>query len=235
MQDRTILVGDIHGCLEEFDELLKKIEYKADSDRLILLGDLVDRGPNSVGVVRRARELQAESVMGNHEYKYIKWFRSNKQVYEKNKFYDEFNDDDIEYIHKMPSFIRLDKDIVALHAGVKPWIPIEKQNANDLMHLRYIDKDWNKLSLKKVFKDKVDGVMFWTDFWKGPESIIYGHNVHSYDLPKIDEVAPGVKCCGLDTGCCFGGKLTAMILETFEIVQVSAKQIYYQSDYLYSD
>ena len=69
---RHIFIGDIHGCLDEFNELLNKLSYDPKEDRLILLGDLIDRGPDSVGVVRKARELRLECVMGNHEHKYIK-------------------------------------------------------------------------------------------------------------------------------------------------------------------
>lgn len=52
---RTIIVGDIHGCIDELNELIKTISYDKKTDRLILLGDLIDRGPDSVGVVQRAR------------------------------------------------------------------------------------------------------------------------------------------------------------------------------------
>ncbi len=47
----------------------------------------------------------------------------------------------------------------------------------------------------------------------------------------IEEFQPGVKCYGLDTGCCFGGKLTAMVLETKEIFQVKAKEVYVKSGF----
>ena len=70
---RTLVVGDIHGKLELFNLLLEKMEYRAGEDRLILIGDLVDRGENSRGVVARAIELKREApnnvvvLRGNHE------------------------------------------------------------------------------------------------------------------------------------------------------------------------
>jgi Calcineurin-like phosphoesterase len=70
---RTLVVGDIHGKLELFNLLLEKMEYHAGEDRLILIGDLVDRGENSRGVVARAIELKREApnnvvvLRGNHE------------------------------------------------------------------------------------------------------------------------------------------------------------------------
>ena len=62
---RTIIVGDVHGCIDEFDELVNLVSYDKTRDRLILLGDLIDRGPDSVAVVKRAREMNLECVMGN--------------------------------------------------------------------------------------------------------------------------------------------------------------------------
>ncbi len=70
---RTLVVGDIHGKLELFNLLLEKMEYRAGEDRLILIGDLVDRGEDSRGVVARAIELKREApnnvvvLRGNHE------------------------------------------------------------------------------------------------------------------------------------------------------------------------
>src|SRR5262245_51053612 len=70
---RHIVVGDVHGCIEEFDELLRGLEYRPGLDDLGLLGDLMDKGPDPVGVVRRAREIGARSVLGNHDEKHLRW------------------------------------------------------------------------------------------------------------------------------------------------------------------
>lgn len=229
---RTIIVGDIHGCIDEFDELLKTISYNKENIRLICLGDLIDRGPDSVGAIRKARELNLESVMGNHEHKFLKWYKSSgsrADVYDKHKHYTEFNDQDIEYIFQMSNFIKIDNTIV-VHAGLKPGISLSAQKKDDLFYLRYTDLDGNFISLKKIFKAGKEalGAHFWTEFWKGPESVIYGHNVHSLSEPFIEEVSPEIFCYGIDTGCCFGGHLTAFVLETKEIIQIPAKQTYYK-------
>jgi predicted phosphodiesterase len=79
MERVIVAVGDIHGCLEEFDELLKKLQYKKEQMRLVLMGDLMDRGPDPVGCVRRARELGIECIMGNHEEKHLRWHRHEKK------------------------------------------------------------------------------------------------------------------------------------------------------------
>lgn len=235
---RTIFIGDIHGCLEEFDELLKVLSYNKDTDRLILLGDLIDRGPDSVGVVARAREMDLECVKGNHDYKFEKWWKSvgsRSDVYGKHPHYTEFSDADVNYIARMSPYIKLEKEnTIVVHAGMRAGIPLEKQTKDDLYYIRYMDNNNKFVSLKKInnlgSKDAA-GAHFWTEFWKGPENIIYGHNVHSQKDPLIEEVSPGVTCYGLDTGCCFGGMLTAMILETKEIVQVPAKSVYYKSTF----
>lgn len=234
-KERTIIVGDVHGCIDELNELIEKISYNKEKDRLILLGDLIDRGPDSVAVVQRARELDLECVLGNHEHKFLKWFRSvgsNTDVYHMRPHYNLFSDADINYIAQMQPYIKIDNTVI-VHAGLRAGISLANQSKDDLYYLRYVDADSKFISLKKIGKigKQASGAHFWTEFWKGPESVVYGHNVHSYEDPLIEEVSPGVMCYGLDTGCCFGGRLTALILETKEIVQVQARRTYYKSDF----
>lgn len=231
---RTIFVGDVHGCIEEFNELIKKLNYNPHEDRLILLGDLIDRGPESAAVVKRAREMKLECIMGNHEHKFIKWYRSQGtkvDVYDRKDHYTKFLDEDVSYIMNMASYIELD-DVIAVHAGLKPGIPLSNQKS-DMMYLRYTDSDRKFISLRKISSLGINetGARFWTGFWFGPKSVVYGHNVHGYEEPLIEERCPGVTCYGLDTGACFGGRLTALIWETKEIVQVQAKKVYYKSDF----
>jgi len=234
---RTIVVGDIHGCIDEFDELIKKLSYAKGSDRLILLGDLIDRGPDSVAVVRRAREMDLECVMGNHEHKFIKWYRSSgtkNDVYDSRPHYTQFSDADINYIHRMSDYIKVD-DFVIVHAGLRPHVPLEKQLREDLFYVRYMDDDSKFISLRKINKagsKEAVNAHFWTESFDGAHNVVYGHNVNDREKIRID-VHPytGKTCYGIDTGACFGGRLTAMILETKEIVQVEAKKVYYQSTF----
>ena len=77
MTTRTIIIGDVHGCLDELDELLALIRPAA-GDHIHFLGDLVDRGPDSLGVVRRVRALFSEfpgsvCIAGNHEDKALRY------------------------------------------------------------------------------------------------------------------------------------------------------------------
>jgi bis(5'-nucleosyl)-tetraphosphatase (symmetrical) len=232
---RHIFVSDIHGCIDEFNELIQKVNYDPQNDRLVLLGDLIDRGPDSLAVVKRARELNLECVMGNHEHKFLKWFRSQGSrvdVYDRKDFYGKLSDQDINYISNMPTYIELD-NVIAVHAGLKPGISLSNQSKDDLMYLRYTDDSRRFISLKKINKmgKEAAGAKFWTEFWFGPKSVVYGHNVYDFQEPLIQETAPGITCYGIDTGCCFGGHLTALIWETKKIVQVKAKKVYYESNY----
>ncbi len=235
---KIVIVGDVHGCLEEFKELLDKVNYIKNYDRVILVGDLIDRGKDSAGVVKFCREMKFEAVMGNHEAKFLKWYNNQSvSTYDKLPHYTQFSDEDINYIFHMKPYIKLDDKLVVIHGGLRPGLPIEEQKTNDLQYLRYVNSDQKFVSLKKIAKvgkEKADA-HFWTEFWDGPESVIYGHNVNSLTEPRIEEVSPNVWCYGIDTGCCFGGTLTALVFDSINgpkhIVQVKAKQVYYQSHF----
>lgn len=76
--NRVFVMGDVHGCLDEMNRLLENVQFQPTTDTLILAGDLVYRGNNSVGVLQRARELGALCVRGNHDDKVIR-FKSFEQ------------------------------------------------------------------------------------------------------------------------------------------------------------
>lgn len=230
---RTILVSDIHGCIDEFNELVKKLSYNKETDRLILLGDLIDRGPDSVAIVAKAREMKLECVMGNHEFKFLKWYR-NHNVHNMQSYYLKLSDADVNFINNMNSYIHIpEQNTIIVHAGLRGGISLAHQNKNDLYHIRFMSLNKEFISLKKISKlgKENTGAHFWTKFWYGPENVVYGHQVHSLIDPLIEEILPEVFCYGLDTGCCFGGRLTALILETKEIVQVQSNKIYFESKF----
>lgn len=83
MKQRIIFIGDIHGHLDEFLNLLDKLQFSKENDRLILLGDLVDRGPKSAEVVTKAMEMGIECIRGNHDQRYldieakVNWHKKN--------------------------------------------------------------------------------------------------------------------------------------------------------------
>lgn len=71
-KQRVFVVGDIHGCLDDFNNLVTKLNFNSATDQLILAGDLTSKGPNSAGVLSRARELGALCVRGNHDDKVVR-------------------------------------------------------------------------------------------------------------------------------------------------------------------
>jgi hypothetical protein len=253
---KTIVIGDIHGCIDEFRELLDAAELKED-DRLILLGDLIDRGPDPARVVRLAHDLRAECVMGNHEEKALRWRKHEAKRREDPNHYknpmrginqarlDEWakiSDSDWDWIASLPHFIHINDRYVGVHAGCMPDVEIEKQVPNELMRLRYVKctEDAHGYMKHKMASLKETGeapdpkigekIVHWTEIWSGPQNVVYGHYV--WDEIHINSVG-SVMSIGIDTGCVHGGKLTALVFEprpnsTFNInvVQVLAHKTY---------
>jgi len=234
MKKRTIFVGDVHGCLTELRSLLALLSFSPPSDELVLLGDLVDRGPSPVETVRFVRSelvpAGARVIQGNHEDKLGRWRLRERQFAEtgrKNMMHppsDErraqwlaFSDEEVAWMTGLPYVYRPPEGSpargwIAGPAGFLPGAPVDRQAPGDMMRIRHVHKDSGKmLALGDDFKDPPDGVV-WTERWTGPESVVYGHFVRSLGDPVVEERAPGVLCVGLDTGCCFGGRLTAMVL-----------------------
>jgi len=243
---RYIVVGDVHGCLEELDELLRKVDHRPGKDRLVFAGDLVDRGPDPVGVVRHARELGADSVLGNHEEKHLRWANWEAKVArgetEKNPMrpfdkvrlaeHNALSEEDMDYIRAMPKLLRLDPEWIVVHAGFETnGVPVDDQKLGTICRVRDVGED-GKMAINKVnFFQAAPGSVPWSVAWKGPENVLYGHAVHSRKSPRIDN-HEGFSCYGIDTGCAFGGHLTAAIVDVSmgvlrRFVQVEAKREYY--------
>src|SRR4051812_17438379 len=103
MNGRLIAIGDIHGCHAEFADLLNQLALTRD-DRLILLGDLVNRGPDSCKVLDLARAYRATALLGNHELRLLKYRKTGDKKYVKEHDLATFNQlqpADWEYLEKM--------------------------------------------------------------------------------------------------------------------------------------
>lgn len=236
---RTIVIGDVHGCYDELLALLDKVKVTKD-DRVVFVGDLVDRGPKPVEVVNFVRVNKYECVIGNHCEKHVRYRHHvlmEKQTGKKNPM-RPFTGERLEqhnalvetgcvdYLASLPAFIHLDDKWTVVHAGLLPNQPIEQQDPKKVCRIRYLDGKTHKmLSLDDMEKPKAEGAVYWTQVWPGPRSIIYGHNVHDLENPSFsggDYYNDG--CWGIDTGCCFGGHLTAAILQDGKFVKcVSVK------------
>lgn len=233
---RTLVIGDVHGCLEELDELLRVAEHAPGRDRLVLLGDLLDRGPDPVGVLRRARELGAEAVLGNHEEKHLRFaahearrradrgYRIPMRPFDRRRAAEHarLTHDDLLWLARLPRVLALGDGWTAVHAGFLPGREIGAQPPDWTIRLRYVDANGNPVPRARGDAGE-PGVRRWAEAWTGPESVVYGHFPQRLDLPKRDEPVPGVVCLGIDTGCVYGGRLTALALPGAEVVQVASR------------
>ena len=245
MEKRTIVIGDVHGCLAELDELLRTVEYKQGEDRLVFVGDLVDRGPDSVGVVRRVRELRAECILGNHEEKHLRWRRWERKVergdapknpmkqfpQEKLDIQAGLTREDFVWLSDLPLSLRLGtfdgNEFVVVHGGLEPHRAFDKQT-KQVVRVRYCDVTTGVFKGSNFPGHQPDGTQYWSELWKGPESVFYGHAVWE-GAPRFDDHDTHV-CWGIDTGCCFGGHLTAAVMNPGGVemgfVSVPAKEKY---------
>lgn len=222
---RHVIVGDVHGCRAELDALLDKLSFDPGSDVLVTVGDLVAKGPDSKGVVERCRQLGALSVRGNHDEHCLRWLRAREAAEPLPELrpahqavVDALDEDDWDYLRALPLHRRLPglrggEDVLVVHAGFVPGVPLEAQEPKWQMNLRSIDQG-------EPSKRANDGVP-WAGRWPGPELVVFGHDA-------IRSLQRYPHALGLDTGCCYGGRLTAAVFEggTHELAHVEAERQY---------
>lgn len=208
MTGRTILIGDIHGCCEEFQTLLARLEPHR-RDEIILLGDLVNKGPDPEGVIETFLALRCTSLRGNHDCDHLNWALGKSKpkaesVVTREKMSKKTYQLYIDAVAHMPLFVERSR-FLAVHGGLLPDVPLLKQPDEVLTGERTLEPSWkNNLSLGKP--------------------VVVGHKRYNDD-PQQPGVIPG-KFYGMDTGCVFGGRLTALVLPTFEFVSVHAERNY---------
>ncbi len=227
-KERTIFIGDIHGHFDELQELLKKCEWNESTDRLIILGDLCDRGPKSSATVKWCRETNIEVIRGNHDQKYLDiqakeaWHKSNPgnvlptilNNKEKMQIFRELSPDDLKWMSRMPHLIEIPHlNLLAVHAGFKPGVTPENNTFNTMMHIRFLFEGHVQANLDKKDFSAPPGSYFWADFYKDTRNVVYGHHVWSKDTVKMHTNEAGAICYGIDTGCCFKGSLSALTFD----------------------
>lgn len=223
---RTICIGDVHGCLDQLDELLR-IVVPAPTDQLVFLGDLMDKGPDPVGVVRRVRELGALCVMGNHDEKHVRWRRHETARAATGKAnpmrrFDPvteaqnaaLSDDDVAWLQALPTILRIDADCIALHGGLEPRFTIDKQDPQKVMRCRYVDVD-GKMAPIMNDVDQPEGTVRWATACREPVHIFYGHHCVNFANPSVDIYDADDDRrwlrVGVDGACAYGGALIAAI------------------------
>src|SRR5215467_10770417 len=197
----VLFVGDVQGCSAELRELLEVAGFDRRRHRLALCGDLVNRGPDSAGVLELARGLDALAVLGNHEVALIEGQRSPTLDQVRRQLGPAL-DAWLEWITSLPTFVRGD-GFVLVHAGIAPGKQPEECSREELTELRTVDG------------------RPWFDSWQGPEVAIFGHwaTRGKVDLPLAK---------GLDTGCVYGGRLTGLWWPRLAWVSVPAHRRWFE-------
>jgi len=220
-QPRVIAIGDVHGCIDELKALLKKCDYHP-GDTIIFLGDLVCKGPDSLSVVQMAREIGAIGIRGNHDFEVVRWHQAIKSGADPPVIGSEhyhvasaLSTADLKWMYSLPWFISSSHlNALFVHAGFVSGIRLAKQNPRLMMNMRSILPDGTVTS--KFFNNWP-----WARLWDGPQTVFFGHDADR-GLQQYEHAI------GLDTGCVYGGKLTACILPERRLVSVNAKREYFQ-------
>ncbi len=255
--NRLIFVGDIHGCLDELKALLEKVNFDTKTDHLIATGDMIAKGPNSGGTVDFLRETGASCVRGNHEDRILLMARDLKSSPLKAEgpspspaltLAASLTPPQIAYLESCPIILRigpvkpLASDLIVVHAGLVPGIPLEHQDPTAAMNMRSIHLNTHVPSKEPNPHGCVHWIKLWnkyqhslpTQWWSSwfassgskaqsagekRTTVVYGH-----DAPRGLQLKQYSK--GIDTGCVKGGKLTALVLGAagdWQTVQVQCK------------
>jgi len=209
-----LVVGDVHGCVEELEELLGVV--LRDGERTVVFaGDLTGKGPDSGAVIRRARELGALAVRGNHDEKLIRWWEAVLAGEEPPELGEEHAEaaeqldaEDWDYLCSLPYYLRLDEGALVVHGGFVPGVPLEEQEPEVMLTIRSIRADGTP-------SKRVDGEP-WASLWPGPELVVFGHDA-------VRGLQMYEHAVGLDTGCVYGGRLSGYLLPERRLVQVDAR------------
>jgi len=215
---RQIIIGDVHGCYRELQELLNIVGTSTD-DEIIALGDLVDRGPNSLEVLNYfSKQFNSKSIMGNHERKHIRSFHSLiepaiSQCITRQQFSNEQYEKAILFMKSFPTFIEL-PEVILVHGYFEPNIPLNQQQEHIIIGTLKGD-----LYLKRKFQRP------WYELYDENKPIIVGH--HDYKGDGKPLIFKNQVFC-IDTGCCRGRALTCITLPDFNIFSVKSHCNYWQ-------
>ena len=216
-QKKTFIVGDVHGCFQEFLELLEKVNYKEKTHRLILVGDVINRGPFSLKMLKWVKDNQIEMVRGNHEQAFIAGFGKNKWAFPSLRQLKEEMQEDlgqwVKWLSNLPLYIE-EKDFLVVHAGLVPGEKPQDSNPHFLMNIR----TWEGPG-KDIKNEKNPP---WYEFYKNKKLVVYGHWAKQGLKIRSNTI-------GLDSACVYGKKLSGLLLPEKRIFQVSAHKNYYSN------
>jgi Calcineurin-like phosphoesterase len=195
---RTVVVGDVHGCRAELEALLGRVGLVS-GDHLVMVGDLVVRGPDPAGTLDLLASVGARSVRGNHEDRLLRCRAGEAAAGDAQRAtMAVLADRHWAFLASLPLWLDLpEHDLRVVHAGVVPGVPIERQARRALMYMRGLDRAGEPVEKR--------GPEVWGARYHGPPHVVFGHNAQAE--PQIHPAATG-----LDTSAVYGGRLTAMVL-----------------------
>ncbi|MEU3372845.1 polynucleotide kinase-phosphatase [Streptomyces sp. NPDC006660] len=226
------IIGDIHGCRSELETLLGKLGYvdgvHPEGRTAVFVGDLVDRGPDSPGVLRRVMGMVADGnalcVPGNHENKLGRYLKGRdvqhthglaETIEQLEKEDDSFKERVREFIDGLVSHYVLDGgNLVVCHAGL-PEKYHGRTSGRVRSHALYGDTtgETDEFGLPVRYP--------WAEDYRGRAAVVYGHT----PVPNASWINNTI--C-LDTGAVFGGRMTALRWPERELVDVPAERVWYQ-------
>ena len=233
------IIGDIHGCYDELYELLEKLGYVVDQDydtaystknrKAVFLGDLVDRGPKSPKVLRlvmsMVKEGRAYCVIGNHDGKLLRKLKGSKvqEIHGLEKTLEQLEHESEQFIQEVKQFLEglvshyvFDAGkLVVVHAGLRE--ALQGRESKKVRDLAMFGETTGKLD-----EFGLPVRLNWSEAYKGSAFVVYGHTPQAKARIINNTI-------NIDTGCVFGGKLTAFRYPEKEIIDIPARQIYYES------
>ena len=214
---RTIVIGDVHGCALEFEALLLKLKLKA-KDHVIQVGDLINRGPDSRRTIELAKEHAVKCILGNHEVRLLNAYKQKTPEILKESdqaIWETLTKADWKFLQSLPPYLHMKTHkTVIVHAGFLPKPAWHKQDINTITQIRTIDAEGNPCKQYPEINEPT-----WADYWKAPPFVVYGHTVRNQVVRRPGSI-------GIDTGCVYGGHLTAYVLEDQSVIQVPARKSY---------
>lgn len=233
---RRVFVGDVQGCREELERLLELVRFDPAGDELHPVGDLVNRGPDSAGVLRLARALDAGGVLGNHDVHALRAAAGMRQLGRRDTLAELLSAEEgpelLAWLAARP-FAREWDDLVCVHAALHPsW----RHPARELAACDPLTFDERSDFATRVRYCTADGArppsdwpppdppfVPWFRHWQArpdeSRTVVFGHWAR---LGLVNEE----RVRGLDTGCVWGNSLTAWIAEEDRLVSVPAARVY---------
>ncbi len=206
---KIFAIGDIHGCLWSLEKLLDILPVNWGKDLVVFLGDYIDRGPDPKGVIEKIlelKELYGEKIItlkGNHEWMFERFLKgidtdiflyngggATLRGYYKNG-YLEIPEEHLKFLKELRLYYET-SDYIFVHAGLRPGKSLEEQKEEDLLWIRE---------------------SFYFSEYKFSKIVVFGHTPFPAPLILEDRI-------GIDTGCVYGGALTAIELPSKKTYQI---------------